>query len=390
MPDEIYGAVGVLAYDAGADRVQCHVCGAWFKKLTSFHLARHGLSIKDYKARFGLSASTPLESPRTTTRRRRATECGVADQVQLLADDTLYGEIGLLAYDPLLDRIQCHACGRWFHKLTSFHLKRHGLTISDYKELFGLNAGTALETPRIQDLRRQHNARNDNARFLIPAEKGTPPPGGSHPNVRRAEYLRRYHTPEHFAARAQRQRRWSDAEMLDVLRRLQAERGGYLRISDLRTTQPTAQTVVRRFGSWKRVCELLGQPYRAIKSGPPPGTPRQWSDADLLTALRAIQAREGGILTVNALRQYSSGHKGRAGEAPTYATVRARLGSWQRVCELLEQPFYPPGHGQRFSRTGRPLRGVTRGDANPDMRSPSSPDNGQASLPVSTEHPVCV
>jgi predicted transcriptional regulator len=386
VSDEIYGAVGVLAYDAGADRVQCHVCGAWFKKLTSFHLARHGLSISGYKERFGLGPRTPLESPPTTTRRRRATERGVADQVQLLADDTLYGEIGVLAYDPLLDRIQCHGCGRWFHKLTSFHLARHGLSIAEYKERFGLNAGTALETPRIGELRRWHNARNDNARLLIPAQKGAPPPGGTHPNVRRAEYLRRYHTPEHFAARAQRQRRWSDAEMLNALRRLQAERGGYLRITDLRATRPTAQTVVRRFGSWKRVCELLGQPDRAITSGPPPGTPRQWSDAELLAALRAIQAREGGILTVNALRQYSSGRKGHAGAAPTYKTVRAQLGSWRRVCELLGQPFFPPGHGQRFSRTGRPLRGVAKGGIDSDRRPSSSADNELTAVSLMSDH----
>ncbi len=264
MADRIYGGIGLLAYDADADRVQCHICGAWFKKLTSFHLARHGLTIAEYKERYGLGPTIPLESPRTTARRRRTTERSVASGVQPIAADTLYGEIGVLAYDPLLDRIQCHACGRWFHKLTSFHLKRHSLTIPEYKELFGLNVGTALETPRIGELRRQHNARNDIARFLIPAEKGTPPPGGSHPNVRRTEYLRRYHTPEHFAARAQRQRRWRDDEMLEMLRRLQTERGGYLRITDLRATQPTAQTVVRRFGSWQRVCELLGQPYRAV------------------------------------------------------------------------------------------------------------------------------
>ena len=41
---------------------------------------------------------------------------------------------------------------RWYHKLTSFHLKRHGLTIPEYKELYGLNVGTALETPRITAL----------------------------------------------------------------------------------------------------------------------------------------------------------------------------------------------------------------------------------------------
>jgi len=94
-------------------------------------------------------------------------------------DDVPYGEFGVLAYDDLADRIQCHACGRWFEKLTSFHLKRHGLTIANYKERYGLNATTALETPRITALRRRQNAETQAHHHLIPAAKGSQPPGGA-------------------------------------------------------------------------------------------------------------------------------------------------------------------------------------------------------------------
>jgi len=33
-------------------------------------------------------------------------------------DGEVHGEIGVLAYDAIDDRIQCHGCGRWFEKLT--------------------------------------------------------------------------------------------------------------------------------------------------------------------------------------------------------------------------------------------------------------------------------
>src|SRR5207302_8171067 len=58
----------------------------------------------------------------------------------------LHGEIGVLAYDEVADRIQCHVCGKWLQKIESRHLALHNLTISLSKELCGLNATTPLET----------------------------------------------------------------------------------------------------------------------------------------------------------------------------------------------------------------------------------------------------
>ena len=42
--DVIYGTRGVLAYDEATDRVQCHVCGGWYRILSADHLKRHGLT----------------------------------------------------------------------------------------------------------------------------------------------------------------------------------------------------------------------------------------------------------------------------------------------------------------------------------------------------------
>src|SRR5947209_6324170 len=69
-------------------------------------------------------------------------------------DDFLHGSRGVLAYDEVTDRVQCHACGGWYRMLSAEHLKRHGLTAAAYKERYGL-VGTALQSPRVTTLRLQ-------------------------------------------------------------------------------------------------------------------------------------------------------------------------------------------------------------------------------------------
>lgn len=344
MDDEIYGERGVLAYDTTTDRVQCHVCGKWYRMLSGEHLQRHGLSAAAYRERYGIPHATRLESPRVTAVRRDNRRLTEERHLLPITDDTLYGERGVLAYDELMDRIQCHACGGWYHKLTSFHLKRHGLTINEYKELYGLNIGTALETPRITELRRRQVERTGAKDRLIPLEKGMGLGSGrSYP--RRAQYLRTYHTPEMLQEMNRRRRRWSDDEMLAALRALQAEAGGILTRTylDLRRAEhpdghyPWSGAVVQRFGSWRRVCALLGQPYLTGRLPRPPGEGKRWSDEAIIEALRALEAELGRPLTGHALLKMRSGHKGAVGAFPSYKTVIDRFGSWRRVRALMDR-----------------------------------------------------
>ena len=72
--DVIYGTRGVLAYDEATDRVQCHVCGGWYRILSADHLKRHGLTAAAYKECYGLSRTVRLESPNVTTSHRRNRE----------------------------------------------------------------------------------------------------------------------------------------------------------------------------------------------------------------------------------------------------------------------------------------------------------------------------
>ena len=357
--DVIYGTVGVLAYDAVTDRVQCHACGQWYRKLTISHLAHHGLTISGYKHRYGLNPTTPLESPHTSALRRGNLERAVARNTLPIDDDTLYGEIGVLAYDDVADRIQCHACGRWFHKLNSTHLTRHGLSISEYKERYGLNDSTPLETPRITALRQRYAEQYETRQYLIPASKGHTLASVWKGRKHRAQYTKVYLTPEARKAKGERQQFWTDEELLADLKTVQAACGGHLTLRYLRHHRPTGServpshhTVVLRFGSWKRVCELLGQPYRIGRpKSTTPGADRYWSDDEIIARLRALKEQCGGVLTASALQRYGSGRKGHVSEVPSYRTVYLRFGSWQRISALLGQPYNP---GNQHTHSGKP------------------------------------
>lgn len=57
-----YGFVGALVFDGESDRVQCHLCGEWFKYLPS-HLAKeHNMKSAQYKEEVGLLRTTALIS----------------------------------------------------------------------------------------------------------------------------------------------------------------------------------------------------------------------------------------------------------------------------------------------------------------------------------------
>jgi rubrerythrin len=50
-----FGEVGELAYDPDEDRVQCHLCGGWYRFVGSSHLRRaHGWTLADYRDAFRL------------------------------------------------------------------------------------------------------------------------------------------------------------------------------------------------------------------------------------------------------------------------------------------------------------------------------------------------
>ncbi len=69
IPSGHYGFMGVILCDTSSDRVQCHLCGLWFKSIGGRHiLLKHDMTHREYKKRFGLYMKEPLMSPGTMGR----------------------------------------------------------------------------------------------------------------------------------------------------------------------------------------------------------------------------------------------------------------------------------------------------------------------------------
>jgi hypothetical protein len=64
----------------------------------------------------------------------------------------LHGELGRLTTAG--DRLQCHLCGRFYVSLAAHVVQGHGMRADEYREIFGLNATTALVGPSLQAVRR--------------------------------------------------------------------------------------------------------------------------------------------------------------------------------------------------------------------------------------------
>jgi len=56
----MYGQPGILSYDENEDKVQCHICGRWFRSLATHVNRRHGWSADDYREEFGLNRGQSL------------------------------------------------------------------------------------------------------------------------------------------------------------------------------------------------------------------------------------------------------------------------------------------------------------------------------------------
>ena len=69
-----------------------------------------------------------------------------AKHMRIATEGGPYGSLGVLARDGEL--VQCHICGRWFRDLEGPHLTAlHGMTATEYREVYGLNRKTALMGP---------------------------------------------------------------------------------------------------------------------------------------------------------------------------------------------------------------------------------------------------
>ncbi len=65
------------------NKVICLVCGKEFKQLTSRHLKDHGMTLKEYRKKFGFSARESLAAKvLTNKRKKRAKDSGLGEKLK--------------------------------------------------------------------------------------------------------------------------------------------------------------------------------------------------------------------------------------------------------------------------------------------------------------------
>lgn len=67
-----HGYQGVVMYDDAEDKVQCHICGAWFANLGQHTKRAHDVQVDDYKLEYGLSLRTALCSKKISAAHRKS------------------------------------------------------------------------------------------------------------------------------------------------------------------------------------------------------------------------------------------------------------------------------------------------------------------------------
>jgi predicted nucleic acid-binding Zn-ribbon protein len=66
-----FGQLGQLARDPAEDRVQCHLCGRWFRAVGGAHLRlAHGWTLAEYRIAFQLATSTPTVARQLSAEQR--------------------------------------------------------------------------------------------------------------------------------------------------------------------------------------------------------------------------------------------------------------------------------------------------------------------------------
>lgn len=72
LPDgtPYYAPLGQLPHDAVSDRVQCHICGRWYRGVGSHAWGSHGWTHDEYVEAFELSLGRPLAAPSVSEKKR--------------------------------------------------------------------------------------------------------------------------------------------------------------------------------------------------------------------------------------------------------------------------------------------------------------------------------
>lgn len=227
-----------------------------------------------------------------------------------------YGYQGVLLFDAVEEKIQCHLCGEWFAYLP-YHLRReHSTSASEYKEMVGLAKTTALISEKQRALliergiERFKNLKAPQKR----SEETKKKISESLKNFRREHENKRGTCPE---------------QLIDRLKKKYEELGhtpGRIRGTDKREMDKHIYTKV--FGSFERACELAGIPYHK-----PGDTRKRGKPMESLTTREELLGYLGKFKEING-RDVSRSDI-RRGLIPSESRYKKEFGSLKKALKIM-------------------------------------------------------
>lgn len=188
-----------------------------------------------------------------------------------------HGYQGVLLFDGVSDKIQCHFCGNWFTELSNHLHKEHSVNVAWYKKEVGLAQSTALISEKLRS---------------VCIENGRT----QYKNLKRLTFRERIKNPKEWSRKVKSSMKENPRERQNkhgtcpeqLLHRLkkEAERLGY---TPVRRETTFSRTVLRVFGTWERAIKLANLEYRPVGMRSVP----KYTDEQLLDFLRDFKVRNG-------------------------------------------------------------------------------------------------
>ena len=157
------------------DKVICLECGKEMRQLKTNHLISHGLSLKEYKKKYGFAIGTPLAAksliealskapkkrglPEKLTqlnepRRKEKTQAPIQAPTKVVPAGK---QKPMLTPENSIqnDKVICLECGAEMRQLTVKHLVIHGMDQKEYRQKYGFSMKTPLAAKSLVEARSQ-------------------------------------------------------------------------------------------------------------------------------------------------------------------------------------------------------------------------------------------
>lgn len=229
--------------------------------------------------------------------------------------ETGYGYQGVLLFDTVSDKVQCHLCGEWFSGLGNHLFREHTMRAAEYKHTVGLLQTTALMGESYRAKLIANGIKNSKKNLV---------PGGKKKKSQIAKQKKTWKEKGN-PMETQNKRGTCPLQLLEKVRKVYEEKGRTPTYAEIRNIYPT---LIKVHGSFKEICLKLGIPYNK------PGLSRtrgkfkkanqsvvsfEYSKEELTNYLKEFKKHQGRAPSASDCRR---------GLLPSVNAYRNKFGSW--------------------------------------------------------------